>query len=243
MNHGDNDEQDHHNSRYGGGITVFTLVETLAEDVLDNVSGRGAGTALGDTLHQGIFLQQVNGGQQDHQEHGGGQHGQCNVKQTLPAVGAVDAGSLIQLMVDVIDAADKDDHIKSGGGPVGRKADDEGGQPRIQRPLQRGAAKLLHQKVDQAVLLAEHPVDRDTNNQGREQHGYIDQCAGQGFGFHPSRSAQNRKGQGQNHLKGQAEQGINDGFPQRCVEILIRQQAGIVVQPDKIHRLPSVVIG
>ena len=96
--------------------------------------------------------------------------------------GTVDGSSLIQIIGNAVDTADVEDHVEADGRPNRCERDDKGGKTRVQRPFQRGAAQRTDDKVHEAVLLAEHPVDGDTNDQRTHQNGDIVHRAGQALG-------------------------------------------------------------
>ena len=130
-------------------------------------------------MDQGVLFEQVDSGQQNDHECRGGQHRNSDAEEGLHTAGTVDGSSLIQIIGNAVDTADVEDHVEADGRPNRCERDDKGGKTRVQRPFQRGAAQRTDDKVHEAVLLAEHPVDGDTNDQRTHQNGDIDHRAGQ----------------------------------------------------------------
>ena len=123
-------------------------------------------------------LQRAGGGHNSRQQNGGFQQGNGQVDKLLDGGRTVDAGGLVDGVVDVLQASQVEHHVVAGPAPDQRNNDDPAGRPGVLEPIHGWDAYSGQHPVDQTIVgkqrFEDHRVRDQRGGAGQEDHRAVD---------------------------------------------------------------------
>ena len=203
-------------------------VEEHIVDVIDHCDGAVAGAcavAAEERVYLVIGLEGVDHRDDDHHPEGRGQQRHGDAEKDPVRRRSVDAGRLIVLGVDFLQARQKQNDLKGEAVPNGKNGDGDNGQIGRRQPFLRCYAQKAEKIVDVAVIGVEQPAEHQSDGDGR---GHIGQKIN-GLEHAPALAEgvdEQCRAKGQHNGDGHAHRHDDQGVPQRQTESRVLQHIG-----------------
>ena len=236
------DEQQDHGD--GRGVPGVVELECLLPQVEDHrhAGVEDAAGPVGQDVDLVEDLERGQAGDDEHEDDLRPEPGQRHVAVLLPVVAAVDAGGVVQLLGDVLEAGQEDDGVVADARPDRqhhRQRQDQGGR---RQPLDRllDEPDRLEDAVDEPGPL-EHPAPRQADGDGAGDRG--DEVQG-AEDAHTAQASVDDDGQpDRQEDEDRRHQQVDDRVGEREPERLVAEQLLVVLEPDQDRRGDDVEVG
>ncbi len=164
--------------------------------------------------------------------------------EDLERVGSIDASCLFQLLGDVLQTGQEDDHACAKTGPYGDGGQTVNGMRRYKRYGRAWPDEADARVEETEVIVEDDAPDPDCRHHGNDG-GEIVQGAEKPFALDGSLVQDERHAERKNQPDGRVDRGPQQGPPQRVGGVFVGEGAFVVTQADElcIGRVKAIVVG